>query len=73
MARNTYDEDAYTREEFSHFQNILLNGTARIPICFCIDVSKSMNWLTNPSSDLIITGSDMKMAAQSTMLGLDQE
>ena len=57
MARNTYDEDAYTREEFSHFQNILLNGTARIPICFCIDVSKSMNWLTNPSSDLIITGS----------------
>ena len=57
MARNTYDEDAYTREEFSHFQNILLNGTARIPICFCIDVSKSMDWLTNPSSDLIVTGS----------------
>ena len=57
MARNTYDEDAYTREEFSHFQNILLNGTARIPICFCIDVSKSMDWLTNPSSDLIVTRS----------------
>lgn len=57
MARYTHDEDAYTREEFSHFQNILLNGTARIPICFCIDVSKSMDWLTNPSSDLIVTGS----------------
>lgn len=57
MARNIYDEDAYTREEFSHFQNVLLNGAARIPICFCIDVSKSMDWLTNPSSDLIVTGS----------------
>lgn len=58
MVYNNHDEGAYTREEFSHFQNILSNGTARIPICFCIDVSSSMNLLTNPSNELIVLRSD---------------
>lgn len=57
MAYNTHDEGAYTCEEFSHYQNILSNGSARIPICFCIDVSSSMNLLTNPSNELIVLSS----------------
>ena len=50
---NDYDQ-AYTQDYYNQYRSTVQNGTARIPICFCVDVSKSMGFVSNPESDLII-------------------
>jgi len=40
---------AYTRAYYDQYNNIISNGEARIPICFCIDTSSSMNFFTSDS------------------------
>lgn len=52
---NSYDQ-AYTLDHFSQYDSTICNGEARIPICFCIDTSSSMNFLTNKDSDMEYTG-----------------
>lgn len=53
---NNYDR-AYTQDYYNQYRSTVQNGTARIPICFCVDVSKSMGFVSNPESDLIIENS----------------
>jgi uncharacterized protein YegL len=53
--RNQYDNEAFTSAYFSQYNSTITNGEARIPICFCIDTSASMNFVTNPDSELIRT------------------
>lgn len=48
--------EAYTLDYFDQYESTIRNGEARLPICFCIDVSASMSNLTNPNEDLIYTG-----------------
>lgn len=52
MTRN--NNEAYTADYFAQYDNSIINGEARIPICFCIDASSSMNFVTNPESDFIV-------------------
>lgn len=40
---------AYTHAYYEQYNNIISNGEARIPICFCIDTSSSMNFYTSDS------------------------
>lgn len=40
---------AYTKAYYDQYNNIITNGEARIPICFCIDTSASMNFFTKDS------------------------
>ena len=47
---------AYTDDHFSQYNSTIFNGEARIPICFCIDTSSSMECLTNRPSDYERTG-----------------
>ena len=45
MAQNDYyshGNEAHTAEYFAQRDNTISNGAARIPICFCIDTSQSM-------------------------------
>lgn len=49
MARNDYD--AYTAEYYTQYDSTISSGETRIPICFCIDVSSSMHFLTNRNDD----------------------
>ncbi len=49
---------AHTADYYAQYDNTLANGEARIPICICVDTSRSMNILTNPDSDLIIEESE---------------
>ena len=44
---------AYTEEYFDQYNNTINNGEARIPICICVDTSRSMHFLLNPSEQLI--------------------
>lgn len=48
--------DAYSIDEYTQLEAIIRNGGDRIPICFCIDVSPSMDFLTNPSDELEYIG-----------------
>ena len=57
MQRNHFENEAYTSAHFSQYNSTITNGEARIPICFCIDTSKSMNFVTNPDNELIRTSS----------------
>ena len=52
MARN--NNEAYTADYFEQYDSSIINGEARIPICFCIDASSSMGFFTNPESDFIV-------------------
>lgn len=55
MARNNYDGiDAFTADYYAQYENIISNGEARIPICFCIDTSSSMNFITNRPEEYTI-------------------
>lgn len=45
------DYDAFTEEYFTQYNSTISNGETRIPICFCIDVSSSMRWITNRDED----------------------
>ena len=45
MARNDYN--AYTNEYYKQYDNTISFGETRIPIVFCLDVSQSMNIITN--------------------------
>lgn len=47
-------DQAYTKEEFTHYENLIRDGSPRIPICFCIDVSVSMNFVTTSREHLIL-------------------
>ena len=51
MARDY--EEAYTDDYFTQYDSTISNGEARIPICFCIDTSSSMQFVSNRSEDLI--------------------
>lgn len=51
MARDNYDNTAYTADYFSQYDSTISNGEARIPICFCVDTSSSMNFITNRPGD----------------------
>lgn len=44
---------AYTAEYFDQYNNTINNGEARIPICICVDTSRSMHFLLNPPEQLI--------------------
>lgn len=55
VQRNQYDNEAFTSAYFSQYNSTITNGEARIPICFCIDTSASMRFVTNPDSELIRT------------------
>lgn len=48
--------DAYSIDEYTQLNAIIRKGGDRIPICFCIDVSRSMQFLTNPMNEFIVTG-----------------
>lgn len=52
MARDNFTQDAYTEDYFAQYDSTISNGEARIPICFCIDTSESMNFVTNRSNEL---------------------
>lgn len=44
--------EAYTDAYFGQYENTITNGDARLPICFCIDTSDSMDFLLNPPEDI---------------------
>ena len=44
---------AYTAEYYDQYNNTINNGEARIPICICVDTSRSMHFLLNPPEQLI--------------------
>lgn len=47
---------AYTRSEYQQIRSIISSGQARLPICFCIDLSKSMGFVINRWNELIVKG-----------------
>ena len=47
---------AYTRSEYQQIRSIISSGQARLPICFCIDLSESMGFVINRWDELIETG-----------------
>lgn len=49
LARNNYD--AFTDEYYTQYNSTISSGETRIPICFCIDVSSSMRFITNRPED----------------------
>ena len=51
MAREYNDQEAFTADYFAQYDSTISNGEARIPICFCIDTSSSMNFITNKEGD----------------------
>lgn len=51
MRYNEKDNDAYTADYFAQYDSTISNGEARIPICFCIDTSSSMNFITNKEGE----------------------
>lgn len=60
MQRNHFDNEAFTSAHFSQYNSTITNGEARIPICFCIDTSRSMNFVTNPENELIRTSKESR-------------
>ena len=55
MAQNdnySFGGDAYTREHYDQYDSTIFNGEARIPICFCVDTSTSMNIIINDPSEV---------------------
>lgn len=44
---------AYTAEYYDQYNNTINNGEARIPLCICVDTSRSMHFLLNPPEQLI--------------------
>lgn len=59
MARENYENEAFTADYFEQYDDTISNGEARIPICFCIDTSTSMDNIMNKESDYdIIQGSE---------------
>lgn len=51
MTRDRYNNEAFTADYFAQYDSTISNGEARIPICFCIDTSSSMNFITNKRED----------------------
>lgn len=47
-----YGGEAHTAEYFAQYESTISNGEARIPICFCVDTSSSMNIVINDKSEL---------------------
>lgn len=55
--RYSHGGDAYTKEHFDQYDSTISNGESRIPICFCVDTSPSMNLVINdPSETEIVRG-----------------
>ena len=48
----SFGNEAHTAEYFEQYESTIDNGEARIPICFCIDTSTSMNIVINDKSEL---------------------
>lgn len=54
---SSYGGDAYTKEHFDQYDSTISSGETRIPICFCVDTSPSMNLVINdPSETEIVSG-----------------
>lgn len=49
--------DAYTVDVYSQLISLIHSSEDRIPICFCIDVSGSMNIITNRPNEYTVTNS----------------
>ncbi len=45
------NNNAFTADYFAQYESTISNGEARIPICFCIDTSSSMNFITNKEGE----------------------
>lgn len=60
--------DAYSIDEYTQLDAIIRKGEDRIPICFCIDVSRSMEFLTNPMEELIVTGHGHEDGSDTTIV-----
>lgn len=60
MQRDHSNNEAFTSAHFSQYNSTITNGEARIPICFCIDTSRSMNFVTNPDNELIRTSKESR-------------
>ncbi|MBO4416459.1 MAG: VWA domain-containing protein [Lachnospiraceae bacterium] len=59
MAYDNRENGYFTSEYYDQYDSTISNGEARIPICFCIDTSESMRFITNEACDYtIIEGSD---------------
>ena len=55
--KSSYGADAYTKEHFDQYDSTISSGETRIPICFCVDTSPSMNLVINdPSETEIVRG-----------------
>ena len=54
MISNRYE--AHTEEYYAQYEDTIRSGEARIPICFCIDISYSMGRILNPMEDMVHTG-----------------
>lgn len=53
---NNYSSGAHSLEYFAQYDSSISNGEARMPICICIDTSRSMGFLINDDSELEYTG-----------------
>lgn len=53
MAYDNRDSGYFTAEYYDQYDSTISNGEARIPICFCIDTSESMRFITNEECDFI--------------------
>lgn len=49
LARKEFE--AFTDEYYTQYNSTISSGETRIPICFCIDVSSSMRFITNRKED----------------------
>ena len=62
---------AYTRSEYQQIRSIISSGQARLPICFCIDLSESMGFVINRWNELIETGNAKDTDGYTGVKGVD--
>ena len=62
---------AYTRSEYQQIRSIISSGQARLPICFCIDLSESMGFVINRWDELIETGNAKDTDGYTGLKGVD--
>lgn len=62
---------AYTRSEYQQIRSIISSGQARLPICFCIDLSESMGFVINRWNELIETGDAKDTDGYTGLKGVD--
>lgn len=62
---------AYTRSEYQQIRSIISSGQARLPICFCIDLSESMGFVINRWNELIENGDAKDTDGYTGLKGVD--